>query len=546
MLIDPGTSAGDARLPVPSEAQSETSGTAASTASARVVNAAAVSPRSEAAVVPAAAYSAPAIITRSQWGADESLRTCEPALSTSLMSAAVHHTASTNDYTAADVPAMLRGFYAFHTRSEADGGRGWCDIGYNFLVDKFGRVFEGRAGSIDKTVIGAHTGGFNGRTVGVSAIGEYGAVAPTAALLEGISQTIAWKFSQLHISAGRTVTMVSGGSTSKFPEGTVVTFPTIYGHRDAGQTACPGQNLYDSLPFIRDRVASLVNAGVAASPVGHWDGATIIGDSLEVTGWVHDPDTRSPIQVAVEVNGHRATAVADGPLPDLAATVPSAGPAHGFYVRVPVPSGEQVVCLWALNTAGGYDTTLGCRYANTPPAPTPVGVTAAKAGYGNVLAVNVNPNRGAASYSFRVQKRNANGIWATLPARYATEGAAETKSITLGAGTYRAWVPASGSYASAVSPAVKLTAPTVRAAVSTDSRKNNLIVNVDPNKGSGYWTFQVQRFTGGKWTILRPSYRTAGAAETRTLNLRAGKYRVKVAGKYGYLAAYPPPVTLTR
>ncbi|MET0434556.1 MAG: N-acetylmuramoyl-L-alanine amidase [Cellulomonas sp.] len=325
------------------------------------------------AVRPAAAYPSPSIISRAAWGADESLRSCQSDVSTQMVSAAVHHTASSNSYAAADVPGLIRGFYAYHTRSEASGGRGWCDIGYNMLVDKFGRVFEGRAGSIDQTIVGVHTGGFNSRTFGVSAIGEYGSAAAPAAMLEAISQTIAWKFAQLRVRANATVSMVSGGGATRYPAGTVVTFPTIYGHRDAAQTSCPGQNLYNSLGAIRARVAQLVDAGVAASPTGSWDALTVSGSTATVRGWMHDPDLRGPVYVAAYVNGVRTEVLANVSRPDVAAAVPTAGPNQGYQFSVPLSGGRNVICLWGYNAAGaGYDTTLGCRTASVSNQP-PVG-----------------------------------------------------------------------------------------------------------------------------------------------------------------------------
>ena len=173
-------------------------------------------------------------------------------------------------------------------------------------------------------------------------------------------------------------------------------------------------------------------------------------------------------------------------------------------------------------------------------------MSAAKAAPGNVLTVNVNPDLGNSSYLFRVQKRNTHGSWATLPAVYRSEGARETKSITLGAGTYRVFVPASGAYASAVSSAVTLIAPTVRVSAKRDSTKGKLLVNVDPDKGAGYWTFKVQRHAKGKWSTLAQSYNTMGAKETRTVNLGAGTYRIAVSAKYGYLAAKSAAVTLIK
>ena len=100
----------------------------------------------------------------------------------------------------------------------------------------------------------------------------------------------------------------------------------------------------------------------------------------------------------------------------------------------------------------------------TPPAKLiPVTVAASRAGYGNVLHVDLNPNRGTAGYTVRVQKLNAGRTWTTLPGSYRTEGSTETRSITLPKGTYRAYVPAAAGYAAAVSKAITLTDPTVKA-----------------------------------------------------------------------------------
>ena len=127
-------------------------------------------PRSVAASAEAATGQ-PKIYTRAQWGADESIRLHEcpggPDYSSTIKIGFVHHTVSTNDYSAAQVPAMIRSFYAYHVL-----GNGWCDIGYNFLVDRFGRLWEGRYGGIDKAVIGSHTGGFNRNSFAVSMIGD--------------------------------------------------------------------------------------------------------------------------------------------------------------------------------------------------------------------------------------------------------------------------------------------------------------------------------------------------------------------------------------
>ncbi len=304
----------------------------------------------------------PAIITRAQWGADESLRTCSADLSTRTQAAAVHHTASSNAYGPEDVAGIIRGFYAYHTRPEADGGRGWCDLGYNFLVDKFGRVFEGRAGSITMSVIGVHTGGFNSRTIGVAAIGEYGSAAPTPALLESLSQVISWKFRTHRILAGSTVTMVSGGGASKYPEGTVVTFPTIYSHRDAQLTSCPGQGLFDAMPYIRARAAELTNAAVHASPLWSLDSFRGTSAGIQVGGWTLDPESTASLRVTVTIDGVPHALAADIDRPDLAAHFPGSGTRHGFSAVIPAGAGAHQVCVSAENVGAGNDVLFGCDW----------------------------------------------------------------------------------------------------------------------------------------------------------------------------------------
>jgi hypothetical protein len=138
-----------------------------------------------------------------------------PSYASTLSAVTLHHTASSNDYTAAEVPGLIRGFYAYHVRSQ-----GWSDIGYNVLVDKFGTAWEGRAGGLDKPVIGAHAGGFNTGTVGVSMIGTYGTVEPTAATKEAVAQVSAWKLGLHGRDPRSSYTTTSGGST-RYPSGTV-------------------------------------------------------------------------------------------------------------------------------------------------------------------------------------------------------------------------------------------------------------------------------------------------------------------------------------
>jgi len=178
----------------------------------------------------------PQIFSRAQWGADEGLRRSSPSYF-EVRAGFVHHTVNTNTYTRNDVPALMRSIYAYHTRS-----RGWSDIGYNFIVDKFGRVWEGRFGGVDRPVVGAHTSGYNDYAFAGSALGNFETVQPPAAMITAFANLFAWKLSLHGVDAAATAQRV--GSR---------TFPAINGHRDAGSTACPGKFLYARLGDIRAR-----------------------------------------------------------------------------------------------------------------------------------------------------------------------------------------------------------------------------------------------------------------------------------------------------
>ena len=185
----------------------------------------------------------PVIYSREQWGADESMRSGSPSYH-EVHAGFVHHTVNANDYSRADVPGILRGIYSYHTRS-----RGWSDVGYNFLVDKFGRIWEGRAGGVDRPVVGAHTLGYNEYSFAMSAVGNFESARPSEAVVEAYGALFAWKLSLHGVDATSTAQAV--GSR---------TFAAINGHRDAGSTACPGRYLYDRLGDIR-RLAGAAQAG---------------------------------------------------------------------------------------------------------------------------------------------------------------------------------------------------------------------------------------------------------------------------------------------
>ncbi|WP_222194124.1 N-acetylmuramoyl-L-alanine amidase [Modestobacter italicus] len=206
-----------------------------------------------------AAQAMPRIYTRAEWGADERIRTWQPEYVSTIKAATVHHTADSNNYSADQVPAIMRSMYAYHAQT-----RGWGDIGYNVIVDKWGRLFEGRYGGLTSTVVGAHAGGFNSYTFGVSMLGNYDVEAVPQAAVDAVGDVIAWKFGLYGVDPRGTTVLTSGGSTSKYAAGTRVTLPTVFGHRDVGSTACPGRYGYARLGEIRNRVAALVDANTSA------------------------------------------------------------------------------------------------------------------------------------------------------------------------------------------------------------------------------------------------------------------------------------------
>jgi hypothetical protein len=280
-LIDPGTSTADATV-----------GKAHTPASVAV-----------------AAVPQPQILSRADWGADESLReqACPdaPYYTSTPKVAFVHHTVTGNGYAAADVPAIIRSIYAYHVQ-----GEGWCDIGYNFLVDAYGRIWEGRAGGIDKAVLGAHTGGFNTASFGVSMIGTYDSLTPPAALQHALAQLLAWKLSISYDNPLGTATLTAAPfSGSRYPTGATETFNVISGHRDADLTACPGNAGYAILPSLRQAVAQLMPSGLVQPTVTVAQPAGGVPGTAHVTAGMIAP---GDWQLTVQDSGGATLATASG------------------------------------------------------------------------------------------------------------------------------------------------------------------------------------------------------------------------------------------
>ncbi|MFI5572033.1 peptidoglycan recognition protein [Streptomyces sp. NPDC051740] len=191
----------------------------------------------------------PAIVTRRGWGADESLREKRFVYTGKVKAAFVHHTASGNNYKCSQAPSLIRGFYRYHVRS-----LGWRDIGYNFLVDKCGRIYEGRAGGVAKPVKGAHTMGFNTDTTGIAVIGSYGSKKPSSSAVKAVARITAWKLG-LHGMNPRAKTYLKSAGGNLYRKGKKVRLNVISGHRDGFNTSCPGGKLYKKLGTARSKAA---------------------------------------------------------------------------------------------------------------------------------------------------------------------------------------------------------------------------------------------------------------------------------------------------
>ena len=295
---------------------------------------------------------------RTEWGA----RSTSTSVGSTVKLAVVHHSASSNDYSPAAVPGVLRSIQAYHM-----DGRGWSDIAYNFVVDKYGGIWEGRGGGIHKPVSGAHAMGFNTNSVGVMVIGDYTKAQPSAAALESVSQVIGWKLALHHVDPAGRVDFTSLGST-KYAAGVVVNLPRVVGHQQIGLTGCPG-SIQNAIGNIANRTQDWA-AFVAATmgPIGSFDAVVAkVDGTMTAVGWVVDLDVTGPTQIVATSRGRNTEGVANVPRTDVANLYPDQGPNHGFWLQLGgYEPGWWEVCITAVNRGGGRDTFLGCRSAVVP------------------------------------------------------------------------------------------------------------------------------------------------------------------------------------
>lgn len=317
----------------------------------------------------------PTVVTRAGWGADERRASAWPTVSARVQALYVHNTAGTNTYTRSQSAAIVRGIYAYHT-----GSRGWPDIGYQFLVDRFGTVYEGRRDAIHDAPVGAQAGGYNTGTIGVAGMGNFDTGRPTAALVAGIERVLAWQAYRYGLDAtGRTtlVTGASSGTGTRAKAGTKVRVPVILGHRHTNVTSCPGTHLAAKLPAIRTDVKKRVAA--ARARYG------------KVT-----PALRAPVAV-----------------PAAATVVPAQWSSSARFSWKPVPGAVRYQVLTRDSAKGSWapldDTRAWERYATVTGTSAAVSTSAGVTRLVAVRAVDAKGRLGAIAVHSQVTRRVSDG-----------------------------------------------------------------------------------------------------------------------------------------
>jgi hypothetical protein len=286
----------------------------------------------------------PQLITRAGWGANESIVKHPPEYTTDVQVMFVHHTATGNGYSCTQSASIIRGIELYHVHSQ-----GWNDIGYNFLVDKCGTLFEGRRGGVDKPVLGAHTLGFNSHSSAIAVLGTYTGAGVPARVRTVIAQVAAYKVGAYGNNPNGKVVLTSSGS-DRYAAGTRVTLNRVSGHRDTGRTECPGNALYAQLPAIR------ATAGAAPAGLGYLriTGARRAGTKYFTTGLVRPLWTLTTPSALID----RFDVLVDGV---LAASVPNT---HRTAL-LRLPAGRHSMAVRARHLNGRTSTTTADVFTDT-------------------------------------------------------------------------------------------------------------------------------------------------------------------------------------
>ncbi|BAL91793.1 putative N-acetylmuramoyl-L-alanine amidase [Actinoplanes missouriensis 431] len=288
----------------------------------------------------------PRIVTRAGWGANEAIVKGTPSYTGGIEVVFVHHTASGNGYTCGQSASIVRGIEAYQVRS-----KGWNDIGYNFLVDKCGSIFEGRRGGVHRSVLGAHTLGFNNNASAIAVIGDFRATGVPSAARASVAQVAAYKLGAWGSPPAGRVSYVSGGS-NKYPAGRTAILNRVSGHRDAGSTECPGNGLYAQLPSIRT-LAGGAPIGLRYQELG---GASAYAGKFYTRGLVRPLWTLSTPSRMMD----RFEVWLDGRLF-------AAAPSGNRLSRLQLPAGEHTVAVKGVHLSGRTAITSARILADPAP-----------------------------------------------------------------------------------------------------------------------------------------------------------------------------------
>jgi hypothetical protein len=314
----------------------------------------------------------PLIVPRSGWGADEEIVRAKPTFAPAVRLLVVHHTAGKNSYSRAQAAAIVRGIEVYHVQ-----GNGWNDIGYNFLVDRFGTVYEGRGGGVDRNVVGAHAEGFNTGTAGIALIGNFSAATPPKAQQDAFVALAAWRLDVAHVDPLSTVVYTSGGNY-KYKAGKVVTLRAISGHRDTGPSECPGTGAYKLIPALAKRVARTGLPKLYSPTV-----AGVLGGQIRFQARV---SSALPWTVTVADQLGRTVATGSGTGPTVDWTWGALVPGKGQFT-------------WTISAPGALDAT-GTIGVSRPVSPPAVFSLTNLAATPNVITPNADGSNDSATVSF--------------------------------------------------------------------------------------------------------------------------------------------------
>jgi hypothetical protein len=375
---------------------------------------------------------APPIILRAQWGGDAIKPRTSPAYG-QVQLAFVHHTVTANGYTPDQSAAMVAGIARYHRDSN-----GWNDIGYNFLVDQYGQIFEGRAGGVELPVVGAQAQGYNSVSTGIACLGTFTAIAQNPTALDALARLIAWKLALHGMPVTGQVQVVSaGGPTNRYRSGTPVLLERISGHRDGDNTSCPGDMLYAQLDQLRGLAQGywVPPTGITLAAAGT---SVASGKATELSGRLQFGDGTTaggaPIQILYSTAGSAfsqiGSALANGDGSWAASiVVPATGTLHARF-----PGNAT----HALMDSAPVDVTVLPTIA--------LGLSSTRLRHGKTLAVSGVVSPGTLTTATVLYERQVGKVWKRVTKKQikVTRGRYLTRRRMPTPGLYRVTIAAGG------------------------------------------------------------------------------------------------------